>query len=331
MFDGGLGGSGDAAVVAAITDSARQEAQAAARRLAAIAELVARRCPDDERAHWACDDWDAAAAEVSAALGITHGRASAEMLMAMSLRHRLPRVAALFTEGALSYRVCQAIVDRTYLVQDHAVLAVLDRAIADDALTWGPMSALKLQRAIDAWVDRYDPGALRRTQSRLRDRDIVLDLPNAHGGVADIRGSLLVTDAAALDRRLSAMAHAVCDDDPRTLGQRRSDALGALGAGSEHLACTCDNPDCPATAPDARAATVVVHVLTDADTDDPVRESRAGGVLTGTRGIVPAPLLTNLITTGATIRPLRRPSNQPEPGYRPSTALDDFIRMRDLT
>jgi hypothetical protein len=34
------------------------------------------------------------------------------------------------------------------------------------------------------------------------------------------------------------MAHQVCEDDPRTLGQRRADALGTLGAGSTVLAAS---------------------------------------------------------------------------------------------
>ena len=77
----------------------RKENQDAAGRLAAIAGLVARRCADDERAHWACDEWDAAAAEVSAIMA-GHPRAGVGRDdHAMSLRHRLPQVAALFTAG----------------------------------------------------------------------------------------------------------------------------------------------------------------------------------------------------------------------------------------
>ncbi|WP_445167562.1 DUF222 domain-containing protein [Mycolicibacterium sp. Dal123E01] len=347
MFDAGLRSSGDAAVVDAIATFARKENQDAAGRLGAIAELVARRCADDERAHWACDEWDAAAAEVSAILGVTHGRASAEMMTAMSLRHRLPRVAALFTAGSLSYRVCEEIVDRTYLVRDTSTLAVLDQAIADDALTWGPKSKLKLQRAIDHWVDRFDPGALRRTQSRMRDRDIVVDLRHSRDGVVEIRGDVSVTDGAAIDRRLAVMAHGVCEDDPRTIGQRRSDALGAINAGADHLQCLCGNPDCPATEPDGRAANVAIHIVADPDVLDaepdpamhgekpdspaePVKRT-TGGVLTGNRGIVAAPLLAELIKAGAKVRYLRRPSEEPEPQYRPSTALDEWVRLRDMT
>ncbi|WP_234817958.1 HNH endonuclease signature motif containing protein [Mycolicibacterium sphagni] len=328
MFDGGLGFSSDAAVVAVIGDSARAENQDAARRVAAIGELAARRCADDEHAHWACDEWDAAAAEVSAILGVTHGRASSEMHLALSLRHRLHKVAALFSQGTLGYRVCEAIVDRTDLIRDRATLALVDRAIADDAVTWGPLSTMKLQRAIDFWVDRYDPGAVRRTRSRTQGRDVVVDLRNAQHGVVEIRGTLLVTDATVMDRRLAEMVRGVCEGDPRSVGELRSDALGAIGAGSDRLACTCGGPDCPAAEPDSRAANVVVHVVAEAEPSSP---RPATGIITGNRGIVPAPVLAELIESGAKVRELRRPGDEPEPGYRPSTALDEFVRMRDMT
>ncbi|EHB53715.1 protein of unknown function DUF222 [Mycolicibacterium rhodesiae JS60] len=311
--------------VASIESGARMAAQGEGRRLAGIAELVRQRCGDDERAWWACDEWDAAAAEVSAILGVTHGRASAQMHLALSLRDRLPQVNALLMAGTLSYRVCEAIANRTDLIQDSATLALVDAELAGHAESWGPLSDLKLQRAIDAWVDRYDPGALRRSRTRMRDRDIVVDLRHSRDGMVEIHGELSVVDGAAIDRRLAAMAHGVCEDDPRTVGQRRSDALGAINAGSDHLACLCGNPDCPAAVPDGRAANVVVHILAESE------RPTASGILSGNRGIVPAPLLAELVKAGAKVRELRRPSDDPEPGYRPSTALDEWVRMRDTT
>ena len=96
MFDIKLRSADDSAVVAAIEQWAAAEASASARRIAAVAELVRRRCGDDDRADWACDSWDAAAAEVSAALSISHGRASGEMRLGLALALRLPRVAEMF-------------------------------------------------------------------------------------------------------------------------------------------------------------------------------------------------------------------------------------------
>ncbi len=103
----------DAAVVAVIGDYARAEAAAAARRLAAIAELVGRRADGPTHcAHWSCDNWDAMAAEVAAAQGISHAMASGQMYLAVALRDRLPRVGALFADGAISARLASAIVWR---------------------------------------------------------------------------------------------------------------------------------------------------------------------------------------------------------------------------
>jgi hypothetical protein len=47
---------------------------------------------------------------------------------------------------------------------------------------------------------------------------------------------------------------------------------------------------------------------------------------------VPAPLLAELIRGGAKVTPVSQPSDAPaESGYRPSAALERFIRCRDLT
>ncbi|WP_059014235.1 HNH endonuclease signature motif containing protein [Mycobacterium sp. M26] len=363
MFDNGLVSADDGAVVAAIEEWAVTEAKAAAHRVAAIGELVRRRCSEDERDHWACDSWDAAAAEVSAALGIPHGRASGEMHLSQAMRYRLPQVGALFMAGRLSYAVCRAISWRTMHVEDDEALALIDTALAQAAVMWGPMSDYKLAQAIDVWIDRYDPAALRRTRATARSRDVRLGSKDVEAGTTALTGRLFSTDAALLDRRLTQMAHTVCDDDPRTIGQRRADALGALAAGSDRLTCTCGSPECPSGADDGRASSIVIHVLTEAEAlagepdpamsgeperrrvtrDTPLAEALAPrpepeptstpatAVLTGRGGIVTPAHLAQLIRSGATVRNVRRPSDKPEPGYRPSAALAEFVRLRDMT
>nr|WP_235192497.1 HNH endonuclease signature motif containing protein [Mycobacterium asiaticum] len=145
---------------------------------------------------------------------------------------------------------------------------------------------------------------------------------------------------------------------PRTLGQRRADALGALAADGKHLACTCHNPDCPhRERTDARATSVVIHVVADhtslaADPDplhhgelppltpdfgpapDPEPEPVTGHNPAYLEGgyTLPAPLLAELLAAGATQTPLDSLAHTtPEPRYRPSAALQRFIRSRDLT
>ncbi len=218
-------------------------------------------------AHWACDDWDAIAAEVSAAQNISHGMASSQMYLAAALRERLPKVAAAFADGTISARLASAIVWHTHLIRDPEALALVDKALAEDATRYGPLSASKTAQAIDAVVDRHDPGALRRTRATARSRDIVIDQSNHESGTTPLWGRLYATDAAVLDRRLLQMAHDVCDDDPRTIAQRRADALGALAAGAERLTCGCENVDCPARAETGDSPTgVVIHVVAEAST-----------------------------------------------------------------
>jgi len=234
----------DAAVVAAIAGCAKAEAAAAARRLVAIAEFVARRAdgPTDS-AYWSCDNWDAIAAEVAAAQGISHAMASGQMYLAVALRDRLPKVAALFAQGTISARLASAMVWHTDLIKDPDTLRLVDERLADDATSFGPLSVSKTAQAIDAVVDRHDPAAVRRSRAGARGRDVVISPADDASGTAALWGSLLATDAAILDRRLTQMAHQVCDDDPRTLAQRRADALGALAARAEHLACGCAGPN----------------------------------------------------------------------------------------
>jgi hypothetical protein len=111
MFDDLLTDADDSTVVAAIAESTRAEAAAAASRLAAIAELVTRHAdgPTD-CAQWSCDNWDAIAAEVAAAQNISHAMASGQMYLAVALRNRLPAVAKLFANGIISTRLATAIV-----------------------------------------------------------------------------------------------------------------------------------------------------------------------------------------------------------------------------
>ncbi len=377
MFEG----VGDAAVVASIGDSARTENIACARRLAAIAELYERRqIPVEDgngRELWRIDPWEAVAAEVAATQDITTGLASAQMHTAICLRERLPKVGALFATGAISYRLVSMIVARTWLALAPAILAAIDTELAQTLATWGPLSLNKTQQAIDALVERHDPEARRRTEAAVRSRYVDIE---HHHGYASVRGDVHSTDATVLDRRLSALAHTVCDNDPRTFEQRRADALGALAAGAPTLACACGQSDCAAEQT-ATPAAVVVHVVTEQAALQAAQSGDLSGDLHGTQPgdgppeiirdperfaeliaeatsprppdppqtappppgpppafvlggpVIPTRLLAELAARGAVeLRPLSHPGQSPpEPRYRPSRALADFVRCRDMT
>jgi hypothetical protein len=285
MFDSLFADASDAGLIAAVEDCARAEAAATAQRLAAIAELVRRRCADDDTATWACDEWDFAAAEVAAALGVSHGRASGQMHIAETLRLRLSRVAELFLAGGLSARVVAAIAWRTNLVTDTEAMALIDSALADRAARWNALSQYKLEQAIDTWIDKYDPGALRRTRVNARNRDVTVGAQNHESGTAALWGRLFASDATV---HVLADAEAL-DAQPDT----GMSGYGDDGAGGS----------------DVRHGSAVI----------------VGG------GVLPTPLLAELIRSGAAIRRLKGPPEAPEQRYRPSTALDEFVRLRDLT
>lgn len=368
MFDESLPGPtavtgvSDAALIAAIGGWARTSAAAEARKLSAIAELVRRRTAGGgEHPEWACDDWDAAAAEVSCALTLGHGRALGQLDLAVTLRDRLPKVGRRFLSGEISAREVSAIAWRTLLVRDQAALAALDDALADRAAKWGPLSQYKLEQAIDKTVAEVDPDAVRRTRNSARGRSFTVGDRDDDTATTAVFGRLSTTDAALLEQRLTAMAKSVCEDDPRTLAQRRADSVGAIAAGSGVLQCHCGDQDCSAAAvDDGRASSVVIHVIAEQRAlDEPadglldgrgvfpdatdeqcenendqsrVAASQSAGVIPGRHGgIVPAPLLAELVARGAKVRFLKRPSGQPEGHYRPSAALDEFVRIRDLT
>ncbi|MCG5431077.1 HNH endonuclease [Mycobacterium sp. MYCO198283] len=361
-----VAGLDDAGVVSAISTWSAVESAAAARRLAAIAELLSRR-GDEALDMWAFDGWDCAAAEVAAALTISHAKASSQLHLAVALRDRLPKVRALLAAGRLSVRVASTIAWRTALASDE-VVGELDAQISATATRWGALSDAKLAAAIDVVIDRMDPAALRHSRTSARARDVVIGDRDDSGGLTSFWGRLYATDAEVLKRRLTAMVHGVCDDDGRTLRQRRADALGALAAGSLQLRCQCGNPACAAGAVnDGPAASVVVHVVAESTAlaerpdpamngNDPVPdttpaaaepaaaeppggspdESRVSGarptaVLAGV-GPIPTSLLAELIAAGATVRDVRdMTATSAEPRYTPSSALQDFVRARDLT
>ncbi|MGE2832505.1 DUF222 domain-containing protein [Mycobacterium sp. SMC-4] len=271
MFDTLFADLPDEGLVAAVEQAAREENRASARRYAAIAEFVHRTVDeDDERGGWAFDPWNNAAAHIGAALSVGQRRASGQMRIAVALRDRLPKVGALFSAGSLSARLISEITWRTHLVEDHRVLALIDTALAERAIRWGPLSDAKLVGAIEAVIERYDPDALRRAQEMIRARDFRIGACDDPNEIVSVHGQLTAGDAEAFQARIAALVKGLCDDDPRTAGERRSDAAGAIVQDIERLACRCGSPECPA--PDPVSSRVVIQVIADQDAVDAAQD-----------------------------------------------------------
>ncbi|WP_166428211.1 DUF222 domain-containing protein, partial [Mycolicibacterium mucogenicum] len=121
-----------AAAVDAITLATRQENAAGARRLGAIGDLWALRAPDDdiEKRYWAIDGYTGLVVEVAAALGISRKRAQAQVDRAVTLRTRLPKVAAIYAKGLIDAVMVAMIVARTDLIIDDDVAGQVDADLA---------------------------------------------------------------------------------------------------------------------------------------------------------------------------------------------------------
>ncbi|BBX75156.1 hypothetical protein MSHI_30620 [Mycobacterium shinjukuense] len=219
---------------------------------------------------------------------------------ARAMRERLPKVAEVFAAGEIDYRMLQTLVYRTDLITDAAVLARVDAELALRVRGWPSMTRGRLAAAIDRIVAVADPDAVRRVRERARDREV--SIWNSGDGMGEVYAQLYATDAQALDARLNALVATVCAGDPRSTDQRRADALGALAAGADRLACRCDNPDCAAEGRPVSA--VVIHVV--AEQASVKGHGQAPAALLGGDALIPAELVAELAKT-AGLQPIPVP------------------------
>ncbi|MGE2716518.1 DUF222 domain-containing protein, partial [Mycolicibacterium litorale] len=269
MFDGslpeidGMRGLGDAELIAAVAGWGRVESAAAARKMAAMAEMFRRRtgCEDaDDRSNWFVDPEASAVSEVAAAQNITESLAMFQTHRAVMLTDRLPKVAALFAAGMINDLLVRAIVARTALITDPSLMAAVDADLAAQITRWGPRSQKKTTAAIDAIVETHDPGALRRVKDAEKDRGLQFGFISDPAGYMTVWARMYAPDGAAFEQRVLDMARTLCPDDPRSADERRNDALAAVATGTT-LRCECENPDCPATGKDQPAKDVTFHVI----------------------------------------------------------------------
>jgi hypothetical protein len=302
-----------------------------------VAELFERRSGALAELAWCCaDGCDVVAAEVSAAQNISHARAVGQVQLACALKYRLPSVAKVFLRGTIDFRVVSMIIARTENVEDE-VMPGLDEAIARRVEKWMKLSKNTLRDRVDQWVAKFDAAGVRVPPVVADNRYV--DVESASPGMAYVAARVRAADAATINARLEALAATVCANDPRTHAQRRADASGAMGRYEATLACECGREDCPAgalRADAAAAAGVVIHVLAEQTTLE--GSSDNPGYLGGF-GIMPAESVRDLAASAtATVKPLPVPDAAVAPaaaasdaGYRPTAAIKEFVRWRDLT
>jgi Domain of unknown function (DUF222) len=235
----------DVELIDVMGEASRDESTAIAQRLLAVGELYARRAVElSETFWWRTDPTEEVAAEISAAQNISRARAVGQIHYGRTLRERLPKVAKVFATGVIDFRLVATVIARTENVADEVMPAV-DGAIARHVEKWMKLSVPKLRDRVDVWVAKFDPAGV-RVPPKIDDSRYVEIVPT-EVVMAGVFGNIHAADGAALDQRLDALAATVCDNDPRTLDQLRSDALAVLGV-ADRLDCGCGTEDCPAAA-----------------------------------------------------------------------------------
>jgi hypothetical protein len=306
--------------------AARAETQATARRLNLVADLLALRHRQyGDRAEWVADLWDVIAAELAAALRISRALASSYMRDADVMRERLPGVGECLAAGDINYAMFNVIAHRTALITDEKALAAVDAQVALRAPRWPSLTRGRLAMRVDAIVLRVDRDAIRRTNKEVKDR--YLNVSASMSGIAEVYGNVFASTARALDRRLDELAGTVCEADPRTRAQRRADALTAVIAGADRMACTCGDSACVEMRGRMRNRNLVIHVV--AEQASISGTGTAPGYMAGVDELIPAQVVAELAKS-ATLQPLTFPAAA-EPRYAPSAKLADYVRCRDLT
>lgn len=304
------------------------------------------------RADFGPDGLQRAVAEVGAVLNLPPARAREIITAGADLRHRLPLTGHALAVGRIDLATFLIAVSRTRLCSSETITDV-DAYLAQAIFARPPMSRTRFTVMVDAIIADIDSDALLRRRARAAADRKVTVRPDHHApGQSRLSASLPMESAAEFDARLAVMADEPHTSDPRTLDQRRADALLALSRGRVHLACECDDctsaTDSETETPDVEpaahtepepaaahtcqghcssAARPTFHIVVNLSTllgldDDP-------GFLDG-NGIIDADTMRALLAQA------QREFIRPEPpapdatGYRPSKKLQALIRSGEL-
>ncbi|MFD0363492.1 DUF222 domain-containing protein [Nocardia sp. GCM10030253] len=175
-----------------------------------------------------------AATEAAVALQVDEATTGALIDIGLALEDSLPRTRAAFAAGRIDLAKVRVIVDNTRAVA-REVLEDLEPRLLEVA---GRTNPVRLRQAARRWAARLDPGGTRqRRERRQEERDVRLRAVQDSMAVFD--GLLPAPGAQTVAMRLREMSMQVCASDPRTMPQRRADALVALADGSGQLRCQC--------------------------------------------------------------------------------------------
>ncbi|MFW0783784.1 DUF222 domain-containing protein [Gordonia sp. CPCC 206044] len=284
------------------------------------------------------------AARIARTQAISQHAAEALLNEAIALRDRLPEVFACLRDGMISPKQALLVVSRTDLLDGLSAAVDVDAEIAHLLRTRrGSWSRKRLRDMCDRIVFRHDSDAVReRRQVALDERGVWTDPRD--DGTATITGLMAAENVRIAAAAVTALADAVCEHDGRTKAQRASDAMFALLSGTR-FECLCGHDECTAQIPEPGTippvdSTAVIHVVCDESTlagaaDHPAYMDGHGVIsaehvrdIAARPGSVTKLLIPSGIPASADDT-YTLPAHLPSNPYRPSTALDTFLRIRD--
>ncbi|MFX0575303.1 DUF222 domain-containing protein [Nocardia nepalensis] len=268
-----FGAMSDAGLIDALRAAHGRAAVAQAAEVFAVRELYRRhRAESAEPGPGGVRAGEFAASEAAVALQVDEGTAGALIDIGLALEDSLPQTRAAFAAGRIDLAKVRVIVDNTRAVA-REVLDVLEPRLLEAA---GRNNSVRLRQAARRWAARLDPGgAQRRRELRQDERDVRLRA--VQDGMAVFDGLLPAPGAQTVAMRLREMSLQVCASDPRSMPQRRADALVALADGSGRLRCHCGRgARCPKFgAPIERPRRPLIQIGIPADTLLGIRDAPA--------------------------------------------------------
>ena len=167
--------------------------------------------------------------EVGCALRLAAQTAADRLAIAGTLCDRLPATLHALEAGEITYWHARALAEAAIRV-DPVTAARVEQAVLGDA---GGQSVGRFRTAVAEALLAIDPApAEQRRQRAVADRCV--RVRPAGDGMASLWALLPAEGAAALDAAVNALASVTSAGDPRTVDQRRADALVDLGVAALH-------------------------------------------------------------------------------------------------
>ncbi|WP_132993783.1 HNH endonuclease signature motif containing protein [Gordonia zhaorongruii] len=271
------------------------------------------------------------AAEYAAVARVRQSQAEGFLDRAADCFERIPRIGECMRAALITPMMFDDLRFETALIEDPEVLADVDATVADWLRGAGQVSRRRASENARRIVTRLDAEAARQRRKESR------HFKDAGASPLDGRLSRFIVTADAEDALLSqevvdALAAGVCDDDPRSKAQRRSDAAVAL-LQRRTFTCRCSRPDCPAELSDGqiadRCARIVLHVVArretlDGSTDTPAYLDGFGPVSADhVRELIERP---DAVERDLDVDELLEQTAQDACPYRPTATCDAAVR-----